>query len=302
MARRTRRFPKERDEGMKKGEAKQIAIDVVFDVAGCFISALGTQVFNAPNSIAPGGVTGVSILLNYLFGLPISIVTLAINIPLLIVAYFLLGRRITLRTFRTVLIMTAMLALINAHIPVYQGEEMLAALYGGVLSGVGLALVFMRASTTGGTDIIARIIQKKFPDLAVGRLLLILDAFVLVAAALVYRNIESALFAMVGIFTRTRVLDSILYGLDTGKVMMIVSARYEELARAINAKIRRGCTLLDAKGTYTMQERPMLFCVVRKSQYYELKRLINSVDPEAFTIAMEANEIIGKGFKHHAVG
>jgi len=282
---------------MTQRRGRDIFLDIGADVIGCGLSALGTQMFNAPNNIAPGGVTGVSILLNYLFGFPISLVSLLINIPLLVLAFLFLGRRFTFRTMRTVLILTLMLQLAGRYGPVYQGEVILAALYGGVLSGAGLALVFMRSSTTGGTDIVARLIQRRLPDLAVSRLLMMLDAAVLVSAVVVYHNLESALFALVGIFTRTQVMDSISYGLDMGKVMMIVSAKPEEVATEINSRLHRGCTLLQGKGTYTMQDRPVLLCVVRKSQYYELKKLIHFLDPESFIIAMEANEILGEGFK-----
>jgi len=283
-------------------QPKKLALDLLYDLGGCALYAVGTQVFNAPANIAPGGITGISILANYLLGAPISLVSFVINIPLLIAALFFLGRRFTLRTAKTVLIMTLMLELAGRFVPAYTGEIILAALAGGVLAGVGLALVFMRGSTTGGTDIIARLIQKKRPDMAVGRLLLILDAVVLLMAAVIYRNIESALFALVGIFTRTQVLDSILFGLDMGKVLMIVTEKPREMAVAINARIGRGCTLLDGRGSYTMQDRPVLLCVVRKNQYYDLKRLCGAVDPDAFVIAMQADEIIGKGFKEIAGG
>lgn len=287
-------------KGNQKGGIREFLMDIVMDFAACTIYALGTQVFNAPSNIAPGGVTGISILINYLFGLPIALLTLVINIPLLILAFCFLGKTFTIKTMKTVLIMTLMLTVVGQYVPVYEGERILAALFGGVLSGVGAAMVFMRSSTSGGTDIIARLIQKKRPDIAVGRLLLILDVVVLASAAMVYRNIESALFALVGIYARTQILDSILCGLDMGKVLLVVSDKHDEMAREINSHLGRGCTMLDAKGTYTMQSRPMLMCVVRKSQYYDLKKMVNALDPDAFIIAVEANEIIGKGFKHFA--
>jgi len=144
---------------------------------------------------------------------------------------------------------------------------------------------------------VARLIQRRHPDLAVGRLLLMVDAVILLCAVVVYRNLESALFALVGIFTRSQVLDSIMCGLDLGKVLMVVSERHEEMATGINTHLHRGCTVLDGRGSFTGRPRPVLMCVVRKSQYYELKKLVNTIDPKAFIIAMEANEIIGEGFK-----
>jgi len=287
-------------EVTQKSGVREFFLDIAADFAACTIYAVGTQVFNAPNNIAPGGITGISILINYLFGLPISLLTLVINIPLLILAFCFLGKTFTFKTMKTVLVMTLMLTVVGQYVPVYEGDKILAALFGGVLSGAGLSLAFMRSTTTGGTDIIARLIQKKYPGIAVGRLLLILDAVVLASAAIVYRNFESALFALVGIYARTQILDSILCGLDMGKVLLVVSNKHDEMAREINSHLGRGCTMLDAKGAYTMQSRPMLMCVVRKSQYYDLKKMVSTLDPDAFIIAVEANEIIGKGFKHFA--
>jgi uncharacterized membrane-anchored protein YitT (DUF2179 family) len=276
---------------------KKNLVDTLADLAGSFLMAIGTQVFSAPNGIAPGGVTGLSVLLNYLTGLPISAVSFIINIPILVASWCILGRKYTLRTMRSVVAFTLMLEVVGSFLPIYQGEAILAALYGGVLSGCGLSLIFMRGSTTGGTDILARLLQKRFRSLSVGRLLLVLNGSVLLLAAAVYQNIENALYAMISIFASSRLLDSALYGMDMGKVLMIITEKHEEAAREINSRMGRGCTLLEGKGTYTQKNRPVLLCAVRRSQVFEVKSIVFHVDPAAFIVAMEANEIIGNGFK-----
>lgn len=273
------------------------ALDLLFDIVGGFLLAAGTQVFSAPNGIAPGGVTGIAVLVNYLSGLPISVLVALLNIPILTIAWFQLGKASTLRTIKSVAVCTVMLEVARAILPAYRGETILAALYGGVLTGMGLALVFMRGSTTGGTDTVARLIQKRFPYVPVGRLMLALNGCVLLAAAVVYRNVENALFAMITIFTTSKLVDSVLYGLDMGKVLMIVTQEEDRVAEGINSELGRGCTLLEGKGAYTRQSRPVLLCAVRKSQVYEVKKLVFSIDPDAFIMAMEAGEIVGKGFK-----
>lgn len=281
----------------KKSRVATFFTDILFDVVGCTIFAVSIQSFSAPNNIAPGGVSGVSVLLNYLFGLKISVLALALNIPLLILAWLFLGHKFTLKTLKTVGIMTVLLELCGRYLPVYEGDIILAALYGGVLEGIGIAMVFMRSSTTGGTDVASRLIQLKFPNVPVGKLMMAVDACVLVSAAIVYQNIENALYGLITIYACTRVIDSILYGLDTGKVMMITSVKYEEIAKKVHTELGRGGTILDGKGSYTGNDRPVLLCAVRKSQFYELKKLVHGIDPDAFMVALEANEIIGEGFK-----
>jgi Uncharacterized conserved protein len=270
--------------------------DFLYDIFGCGLFAAGVQCFSAPNQIAPGGISGVAILINYVTGLPVSMFTLLFNAPLLVAAWFLLGRRFTIRTMKSVLIMSLMLQL-ALRLPVYQGERMLAALYAGVLEGIGLALVFMRGSTTGGSDIASRLLQLKFPNMPVGRLILIIDAVVFVGAALVYKSIESALYAMIAIYTCTGILDSLLYGMDAGKVLMIMSLQNQEIARQINQRRQRGCTLLHGTGSYTGADRSVLMCAVRRNQYFETKRLVYDIDPNAFMLALEASEVLGKGFR-----
>jgi len=280
-----------------KTSAKTFSTDLIFDIAGGFLGALGTQMFSAPNHIAPGGVSGIAIVLNYLTDMPISLMVLSLNLPLLILAWFVLGKRYFAKTVKSVLIITVMLEIVSLFNLRYEGDPILAALYGGVLGGFGAALIFMRGSTTGGTDIAAHLIQRKIRTAPVGNLLFILDGLVLLFAAIVYRNIETVLFAMVSIFARTKIIDSTLYGLDMGKVLLIVTQAHEAVAARIMEETARGCTFLEGAGAYTYQERMVLLCAVRKNQVYKVKKIVLDVDPGAFIMAMEANEIIGKGFK-----
>lgn len=282
---------------MKKlPEVKTMAVDILFDIMGCGLFAVAVQCFSAPNDIAPGGVSGISILLNYLFDLPISILTMALNIPLLVLAFFLLGKAFTLRTLKTVTIMSIMLHF-GSFLPSYTGNMILVALYGGLFEGIGLALIFMRGSTTGGSDVASRLIQLKFPHVSVGKLLMVVDGCVLVASAIVYRNIENAMYGLLAIFTSTRIIDSILYGLDLGKVMMIISNDHRKIADRVNTEMERGCTILEGRGSYTNESRPVLMIAVSRQQFFILKKIVYQVDPAAFVLALDATEIIGEGFK-----
>lgn len=271
--------------------------DVLFDIAGCTLVSIGVTCFSSPNNIAPGGVTGLSVMGNYLFGIPISVLTFGLNIPLLILAWRFLGHGFTLKTMKSVVVLTVMLQLVSMFMPVYRGNALLAAIYGGVLGGSGVAMVFMRSSTTGGTDIASRLLQLKFPAMSVGKLILCVDAFVLVTAAFVYQNIENALYGLISIFASTSLIDSLLYGLDTGRFMMIMTMRPDELSKAVIERLNRSCTLLEGKGSFTKREQPVVMCVVRKAQYFELKRIVHDIDPSAFMVALEASEVVGQGFK-----
>ncbi|MFV0401748.1 MAG: YitT family protein [Oscillospiraceae bacterium] len=277
-------------------QVKETSLDILFDIVGCLLFAVGVQSFSAPNNLPPGGVTGVAVIINYLTGFPISWVSFAINIPILVLALIFLGKKFTLRTLKTVVILTLALEVCE-RIGAYQEDIMLAALIGGVLQGLGLGIVFWRGSTTGGVDIIGRLIQLKFPHLSLGRLMMLIDGLVLVATAVVYRNIGNALYALILIYACGRVIDAVIYGMDKGRVMMIISEKQEEIAALIHSELDRGATLLEGRGTYTDKARPVLFCAVRTQQFHQLKRLVYSIDPSAFLVALEADEIVGEGFK-----
>ena len=280
-----------------KPKSRSLALDIIFDLLGSFSFSVGIQVFSSPNNIAPGGATGLSVILNYLTGISIGTFSFLINVPLLVAAWFLLGKRFALKTLKTVVVLSVMLELTGFLLPAYHGDALLAALYGGVFEGFGLALVLMRGGTTGGSDVASKLLQLKAPGLSVGRLILFIDGCVLVTAALVYQNIENALYGLIAIFTSTRILDSILYGLDAGRVVMIISDYYREISAAVISELGRGCTRLRAEGSYTNIERPVLLCAVRRSQYYTLKRIVNRIDVNAFVVVLEAGEILGEGFK-----
>ncbi len=280
-----------------KEKAKEFALDLLYTVAGAAILAVGVSCFVGPAQIAPGGVSGLSILVNFLTGLPVGAVNLAFNIPLILLAWKFLGRRFTLRTLVTVLIQSVLMDVITLWIPVYTGERIMAALFGGVASGVGLALVFMRGSTTGGTDIVSRLLQLRYRHLSIGRLLFLVDVVVLLLSVAVFRNIEAGLYGMIAIFASGKVLDNILYGLDTGKVLLVVSGKNQEIAARIMETLKRGVTFLHGSGAWSGTERQVLLCAVRAQQCYRVEEIVRGVDKEAFVIVLEATEIAGEGFR-----
>ncbi|MEG2537215.1 MAG: YitT family protein [Hydrogenoanaerobacterium sp.] len=285
---------------MKKLTAQQLKvlfIDILFDIGGSILYSVGVSMFTAPNHIAPGGVTGIATLINYLFSAPIGTVTFLINIPLLFLSYKFLGKSMTLKTIKSVAIMSVCLNASAVLLPPYISNPLLAALFGGVGIGAGLAIIFMRGATTGGTDIAARLLQRKFPFLPIGRAMMLVDCTVLITSSFVYGQLESALYGMIALFTCSRVLDSVLYGIDVGRMVFIISEKNEEISKVIINDLDRGATLLSGRGAYSGSEKTVVLSAVRKNQFHLLKTLVYNIDPSAFIIVAEAGEILGEGFK-----
>jgi uncharacterized membrane-anchored protein YitT (DUF2179 family) len=276
---------------------KEIGVDIFYETVGCGMMAVGVLMFLRPNHIAPGGVTGIATILNYLFNLPIGGISLFMNLPLLALGYRILGRVFTVRTLITLLINTLMFDYGVAIIPLYQGDQLLAAMFGGVLTGVGAGLIFMRGSTSGGTDIVVKITQRSLPHLSTGRIGLVINALVFAWAALVYGNIETALYGLVVTYVSGVVMDSIIYGVDEGKTVMVFSAKSEQIAQVIIERHNRGVTYIDGEGAYTRQPTRLLYCAVRRNEYPRLKKTIYQIDPDAFVIVSDATELLGKGFR-----
>lgn len=284
-------------KNFNSGKIKNFLIDCLYDALGSLLYGIGIICFTAPSHVAPGGVSGIATLVNYLTDLPIGLVNFCINVPLVIIGFIVLGKAFTAKTFKSVIIMSFVLDYVVIHFPLYTGDVLLASLFGGVAMGAGLALVFMRGSTTGGTDILAKLIQLKAPHVPIGRMLLILDCFVLLAAAVVYGNIDASLFGLIAMFASAQVMDNILYGLENGKMVHIVSAQNDEIAKDIIAHLNRSATILKSRGAYSGADSNTIMVVVRKTEYFKLKSLVHSHDPNAFMIVTEAGEIIGEGWK-----
>lgn len=289
---------------IKKDGLRLLLTDTMYDIVGSVIYAVGTLCFIAPNNIAPGGASGIAIMLNYQFGLPIGIMTFAVNIPLLLLAFKYLGRGFTGKTLRTVAISTVVTDFVVAPLLRFydvsmlgDNQRLLGALFGGVLVGTGLALVFLRDSTTGGTDIAGRLLQLKYPHIQMGRAMMICDAVILLASIFVFRSLESGLYGMITIFVNSRVIDTILYGADKGNLALVVSEHSHEIAKRVMEELDRGATLLKGVGAYSGVDKEVMVSAVRKSQFHRLKTIVYEVDPSAFIIVTEASEIFGEGFK-----
>lgn len=273
-------------------------LDYIIIFIGASMFAISVNMFTSPNDIAPGGLTGISTMLNHLFSLPIGIMILVLNIPLFILGAIEYGKNFLLKTIVATVFVSV---LIDTTAPItyqYSGDTLLAAIFGGLFSGAGLALIFFRGGSSGGTDIISRVVHKHYPHISMGTVGLVCDLIVFIAAAIVYQSIESALYAIITKFVGSKVVDAMLYGTahDNGKLMFIITDKYEQLSQIIIEKVGRGVTELDAHGAYNNDNKRVLMCAVRPSQVHKIKTLLKSVDENAFIIVTTATAISGKGF------
>lgn len=276
----------------------EISKDLIFYIIGSVIYSVSVSVFTAPNKIAPGGVTGIATILHYAFGLPIGIMFFVLNIPLFILSMRFIGGRFIIRTVICTTLISVFVDLFQL-LPQYEyhGDLLLASLYGGILSGAGLGLVFLRGATTGGTDIASKLLRIKYPHVPMGRMMMFIDFLIVMAAAIYFRSLNDALYALITIFVCSKVIDGILYGSDNGRMVMIVSDKEREIADAISDEINRGVTLLKGKGYYSGADRDVLMCAVRRPETARLRAIVRKADPAAFIIMCEAGEVIGEGFK-----
>ncbi len=275
-------------------EIRQTAADIIASIGW----AIGISLFAAPNGIAPSGFNGIAVLLNYLFGLPIGTMSLLFNVPILLLACRILGKSFAVRTLRTIACYSIITdVFFGTSFYTYHGDALMAAIFGGLFNGAATALIFMQGSTGGGTDVVNRMLQKKYPYFSVGQLSLAMNAVVMCSAAVVYQNINAALYGLVFSFVTSKILDSILNGLDMGKCVLIVTHHPDEISRRIIDELHRSATILSGTGAYLRDETSVLLCVVRKQQFYHLKKFVAACDPKAFLIITDATQIIGTGFK-----
>jgi len=260
------------------------------------VFSLGLHCFTAPNEIAPGGVVGIATIVNSFVSVSIGTLYLLFNIPLIILGVIFLGKRRMVKTLVSVGVITAATDFLYVNIPVYTGDKILAAVFGGVLFGVGLGLIYVREGTSGGIDIVNRIINKNRPHLRMGAIMVVSDAVIIGAAMLFFGSIESGLYAMIAIFVSGRVADLLLYGNLEGKLLLIFSEKYDIISEKILTEFGRGVTFLKGTGAYSGSERNVICCAVPKNQYVRIKRKISEIDSSAFIVITSAKEVLGNGF------
>ena len=266
---------------------------------GTFFIAAGLLLFLEPNTIAPGGVTGLAIVIKKLTGVEIYLTNLIVNIPLFIAGVYVLGRSFGVKTAYGTAALSVFLWLFTIGDANYMATDdiLLAAIFGGILVGVGIGLVFRGGGTTGGTDLGGAILNKLYPGLSIAKMMMILDLFVIAAAGIVDRKLETSLYSMIGLYVLVKVADFIVEGLDYSKSFHIVTDRPEEIGSVIIEKLGRGVTSLYGKGMYTGKDKQVLLVVVNRAQVSKLKDIVMEIDPRAFIMVSTTHEVLGEGFR-----
>jgi uncharacterized membrane-anchored protein YitT (DUF2179 family) len=281
-----------------RSRAKDFFWDVMYDCAGSILFATGFYSFANNAGFAPGGVTGIAMLIRHFAPLlPLGTLTLSLNVPILLCCLPLLGRRYLFKSLRTMLISTFFMDVVFTRLPVYTGSPLLAAIFTGICSGAGLGLIYMRGSTTGGSDFIIAAVKKKHPHLSFGQITLVLDGCVILAGWPVFGSIDAVLYGLIAVFAATIVMDKIIYGAGSGKLAIVVTDHGKEAAQAISDAVERGATIAPAVGSYTGQNKQLLYCACSNNEVFRVRQAVYSVDPGAIIMICEANEVFGEGFK-----
>ena len=265
---------------------------------GAVIYAFGFQYFLYPNNITSGGVVGLAMIINQLTSLPVGMMTILINIPLFLIAWRHFGPGFLISSLVGMGLSSALVdAFALFSVPVTD-DPMLAAVIGGSIKGLGLGLVYFVGATTGGIDIVIKLLRQRFSTINFGTMMLLLDAVIIGAYALILGRYESAMYSLVAMYVTSKVIDLALYGVDNACLCYIISERSGELVREIvSGKLHRGVTLLDGTGAYSGDHRDVIMCVVKRQQIAELKRLVKSMDESAFFIVTNAKNVFGNGFE-----
>lgn len=280
--------------------AKKWSIDILIDILGGIFIALGTYNFAAAAEFPMVGVNGIALIFYQLWGLPIGRTAMLLNIPIAVFCFKVLGRRFFLRSVRTILITSFLMDYAAPLFPVYEGDRMLAAICTGILSGLGFALIYMRDSSTGGADFIILSLKALHPHLTIGKISFAMDAvIVLLGVMIVSKDIDSLIYGIIISFLLSTMVDKVMYGISAGKLTLIVTEHSREVAEKIDQATGRGATFLKAQGSYSGENKDVVMCACNNKQMYGIRSVVKEIDPDAFIIIMESNEVLGEGFMPH---
>lgn len=277
---------------------KRFAADVLVDIAGGILIALGTYNFAAASNFPMVGLNGIALIFYQLFGTPIGLVAMLLNVPIAIGCYRILGRDFFLRSIRTIIITSVIMDCVAPLLPVYEGDRMLSAVCTGILSGLGYALIYMRNSSTGGADFVMMSIKAKHPHISLGKIAFVTDFLVvLIGVIVVTRDVDSLIYGAIISYLLSMVVDKVMYGVDAGKMTLIVTDYPKEVAEKIDELVGRGSTFLKAQGSYSGDEKDVVMCACNNKQMFAIRNMVRQIDDKAFIIIMESNEVLGEGFK-----
>ena len=279
---------------------KEIAVDVGADILGGFLISIGIYNFAVASGFPVAGVSGIAVLFYHFFNIPIGIMTILLNIPIALVCYRPLGKTFFWKSVKTMLISNFMIDQIAPLLPVYQGELILASICIGIFAGMGYALLYTRDTSTGGVDFIFMAVRKWKPHLSLGRIIITFDFIVIIIGGILRNgNVESIIYGLIGSYILSVVVDKAMYGVNAGKMTLIVTSYGQNVADKIAELIGRGSTLLKGVGSYSKDEKQVVMCACSNKQMHMVQKAVKEVDEEAFLVILESSEVRGKGFRPH---
>ena len=281
---------------MNATSMREYVVKYALVALGSTLFAAGFQFFLYPNSIIVGGVSGIAMIINYLVGLPVGIMTIVLNIPLFIIAWKHFGGKFIISSLVGMLLSSVLVDVLAVIDYSPTDDMLLACLIGGAIKGLGLGLIYYAGATTGGTDIIAKFVRLRFPYINFGTIVLLTDAVIIIAFAAIFGRVEAAMYAVIAMFVVSKVIDLVLYGIDNSSVCYIISENSEQLVKDITDKLHRGVTILSGEGAYSHRDKQVLLCVIKRTQIADIRKIIKSIDENAFFIVSDAKNVFGKGF------
>ena len=286
---------------MKKLTRKQIVLkkylkEGVEIIIGCILMALGTALFLLPNQLSSGGFAGISTIIYYLFNMPLGITMLILNIPLIILTIIKVGKEIAIKGIFGTIVLSTFIDIFEKLKPLTE-DRLLACIYGGILVGLGTAIVLKANASTGGTDLLSYIVRAFKPHFKISNLIVIVDITIVFLNVLFFKEVEIGLYSAIAIYLMGKMIDIVFEGVYFTKMMFIVSNKYKEIAQEIGQKLDRGSTAIYAKGTYTREKKMVLWCVASRGEVVKIKQIAQEIDPRAFIVISNAREAWVKGFK-----
>ena len=280
---------------MVLGNVKKYALEYIFIIIGAFLMAVSTALFLLPNQLSTGGISGISTILYYSCNYPVGLTMLLINVPLFVIAMVKVNKRLFFKSILGTVLLSVFIDLLENLSPI-TNDRFLACIYGGIIMGIGTAIILKAGASTGGTDLLSYVIRAYNNKFKSSRVIIIADTIIIFFNIIFFREIEIGLYSVIAIYLMGKMIDIIFEGIYFTKIMFIISEKYEKISKEIGILVKRGSTGIYSKGMYSGKQNVMLFCVASRKEVAEIKQIIKQIDKNAFIVTTDAIETLGKGF------
>lgn len=285
-----------------KNKFHELIIQLLWELGGSMLIAIGIYNFAVQAAFPMTGFSGISIILYQLFNIPIGLSTILMNIPLAAICYKLLGRKFFISSLRCMVISSVVIDYVAPLFPVYTGSRLLAALCTGIFAGAGYALIYTRNSSTGGSDFIIMAVKALKPHLSVGKIAFCSDILIILVGGILFKDVDGIIYGMIVNYIIAIVADKIMYGMNSGKMTLIVTEQGQKVCQVIDDCCQRGSTILHAEGGYQGDKKQVVMCACSNKEMYAVQQAVKDIDPQSFMIVLESNEVHGEGFKMVQIG